>query len=43
MAKYFGREESTFVRGVLRLEERLTTETDLRRDVARLAARLQAR
>ena len=43
MAKYFGREESTFVRGVLRLEERLTTNTDLRRDVTRLAARLQTR
>jgi hypothetical protein len=43
MAKYFGREESTFVRGVLRLEERLTTDTDLRKDVARLAARLQTR
>jgi REP element-mobilizing transposase RayT len=41
MAKYFGREESTFVRGVLRLEEKLTTDSRLRKSVARLAADLQ--
>jgi putative transposase len=33
-AKYFGREESTFVRGVLRLEEKLRTDANLRRQVA---------
>jgi len=29
MAKYFGREESTFVRGVLRLEEKLASDSSL--------------
>ena len=41
MANYFGREESTFVRGVLRLEEKLTSDSRLRKSVARLAADLQ--
>jgi putative transposase len=41
-AKYFGREESTFVRGVLRLEEKLKTDANLRRRVARVTEALQA-
>jgi chromosomal replication initiation ATPase DnaA len=36
MARFFGREESTMVRGVLRLEQELTASADLRREVARL-------
>jgi chromosomal replication initiation ATPase DnaA len=40
-AKYFGREESTFVRGVLRLEEKLRTDANLRRQVARVSEVLQ--
>ncbi len=42
MANYFGREESTFARGVLRLEEQLTTDSGLRRRIARLAAELES-
>ncbi len=42
MAKYLGREESTFVRGVLRLEEKLANDSGLRRSVARLSADLRA-
>jgi REP element-mobilizing transposase RayT len=41
MAKYFGREESTLVRGVLGLEERLGSGPELRRQVSRLAAALR--
>ncbi len=40
-AKYFGREGSTFSRGVLRLEEKLRTDANVRRHVARTEA-LQA-
>ena len=36
MARYFGRDESTFVRGVLRLEESLTRDPALRKKLARL-------
>jgi hypothetical protein len=36
MARFFGREESTLVRGVLRLEQALKTSEELRREVARL-------
>jgi putative transposase len=36
MARFFGREESTMVRGVQRLEQELTASEDLRREVARL-------
>jgi putative transposase len=42
MATYFGREESTFARGVVRLERQLTTDSGLRRRIARLAAELQS-
>jgi hypothetical protein len=41
-AKYFGREESTFVRGVLRLEEKLKTDANLRKLLARLSEALRA-
>jgi REP element-mobilizing transposase RayT len=41
MARYFGREESTLARGVLKLEETLANEPAARRSVARLTARLQ--
>lgn len=43
MAKYFGREESTLVRGVLTLEKRLKVDAPLRRSVDRLITKLQAR
>jgi REP element-mobilizing transposase RayT len=43
MARYFGREESTLARGVVRLEEILARESAVRRKVARLTAGLQAR
>jgi hypothetical protein len=43
MARYFGREESTLARGVVKLEETLANESALRRSVARLTASLQAR
>jgi putative transposase len=36
MARYFGREESTLVRGVLRLEQELRSDEKLRRETARL-------
>jgi len=36
MARFFGREESTLVRGVLRLEQALKTSEPRRREVARL-------
>jgi hypothetical protein len=36
MARFFGSEESTMVRGVLRLERELSASEDLRREVARL-------
>ena len=36
MARYFGREESTFVRGVLRLEGNMREDSALRRSVGRL-------
>jgi putative transposase len=42
MARYFGREESTLARGVVKLEETLANESALRRSVARLTASLQA-
>jgi REP element-mobilizing transposase RayT len=35
MARFFGREESTLVRGVLRLEQELRTSEELRQEVAR--------
>ena len=41
MARYFGREESTLARGVVKLEETLANESPLRRSVARLTASLQ--
>ncbi len=41
MADYFGREESTFTRGVLRLEEKMTKDLALRKTFARLDASLQ--
>jgi chromosomal replication initiation ATPase DnaA len=37
MARFFGREESTLVRAVLRLEQDLRTNGELQRQVARLA------
>jgi hypothetical protein len=40
MARYFGRDESTLVRGVLKLEEKLKTDTSLRRRLVRLEATL---
>jgi putative transposase len=43
MARYFGREESTLARGVVKLEETLANEPAVRRTVARLTASLQAR
>jgi putative transposase len=43
MARYFGREESTLARGVVRLEETLARQSAVRRSVARLTAGLQAR
>jgi len=43
MARYFGREESTLARGVVRLEETLARESAVRRRVARLTAGLQPR
>jgi hypothetical protein len=42
MARYFGREESTLARGVVKLEGTLANESALRRSVARLTASLQA-
>ncbi len=42
MARYFGREESTLVRGVLRLEQELKTDEELRREVARLGKAVRA-
>lgn len=42
-ARYFGREESTLARGVLRLEETLAEESAVRRSVARLTKDLQTR
>jgi hypothetical protein len=36
MARFFGREESTLVRAVLRLEQDLRTNGTLRRELARL-------
>jgi putative transposase len=41
MVRYFGREESTLARGVVRLEEILAKKPALRRSVARLTAGLQ--
>jgi putative transposase len=42
MARYFGRDESTFVRGVLRLEENLKNAPALRRNLSRLGRTLQS-
>jgi len=42
MARYFGREESTLARGVVKLEETLANESAVRRSVARLTTSLQA-
>jgi hypothetical protein len=36
MARYFGREESTLVRGVLSLEEKLEHDAALRRQLRRM-------
>jgi REP element-mobilizing transposase RayT len=41
MARYFGREESTLVRGVLRLEEQLRTDPSSLEDVTRAEADLR--
>ena len=41
MARYFGRDESTFVRGVLKLEENLKSVPALRRVIDRMAKALQ--
>jgi putative transposase len=43
MARYFGRDESTLIRGVLLLEESLTKDPALRRSVGRLEKTLQSR
>jgi REP element-mobilizing transposase RayT len=43
MARYFGREESTLARGVVKLEETFANESAVRRTVTRLTASLQAR
>ena len=42
MARYFGREESTLVRGVLRFEEDLRSDERLRRETARLGEVVRA-
>ena len=42
MARYFGRDESTLVRGVLKLEEKLKKDTSLRRRLVRLDAALRS-
>jgi chromosomal replication initiation ATPase DnaA len=42
MARYFGRDESTLVRGVLKLEEKLKSDTSLRRRLVRLDATLRS-
>jgi len=42
MASYLGREESTFTRRVLKLEEKLAQDAALRETIARLDASLQA-
>jgi chromosomal replication initiation ATPase DnaA len=42
MARYFGRDESTLVRGVLKLEEKLKSDTSLRRWLVRLDATLRS-
>ena len=43
MARYFGREESTLSRGVVRIEETLARDSALRISVARLTADLRPR
>jgi chromosomal replication initiation ATPase DnaA len=42
MARFFGREESTLVRAVLRLEQDLRTDDELQRQVARLSKAIRA-
>lgn len=42
MARYFGRDESTLVRGVLNLEEKLKSDASLRRRLNRLGTTLRA-
>ena len=42
MARFFGREESTLVRAVLRLEQDLTTNGESQRQVARLSKAIRS-
>jgi hypothetical protein len=42
MARFFGREESTLVRAVLRLEQGLRTDGELQRQVARLGKAIRS-
>jgi hypothetical protein len=42
MARFFGREESTLVRAVLRLEQDLRTSGEAQRQVARLSKAIRS-